>query len=157
MNQAVFSTCPKKQDKNLNISRMIRAFKMKWRVFFIIFKGPSSKQINNFLLEVESLTLRNSSINWIFLWSLPIQNHLKLSITEKRRNKAKYQTWNSIRLKFVKKTSMQNPVKSLGYIKCHSSSSPRSVKNPSNSMEKICSWSRRPKIILEIRKKATFL
>ena len=30
--------------------------------------------------------------------------------------------------KFVKKTSMPNPVKSLGYIKCHSSSNPRTVK-----------------------------
>ena len=37
-------------------------------------------------------------------------------------------------LKFVKKTSMPNPVKSLGYIKCYSSSSPRPVKSPSNSI-----------------------
>ena len=98
---------------------------------------------------------------WILLWKHPIQNHPKLSITEKRRNKAKYLTWNSIRLKFVKKTSMPNPVKSLGYIKCHSSSSPRPVKSPSNSIryncDKISSWSRRPKTILEIRKKKTFL
>ena len=95
------------------------------------------------------------------MWRLAIQNHLKPSINEKRRNKAKYLTWNSIRLKFVKKTSMPHPVKSLGYIKCHSSSSPRPVKSPSNSIryncEKICSWSRRPKTILEIRKKTTFL
>ena len=33
-----------------------------------------------------------------------------------RRNKAKDLTWNSIRLQFVKKTSMLNPVKNLGYI-----------------------------------------
>ena len=39
-----------------------------------------------------------------------MKNHLKLSITE---SKAKYLTWNSIRLKFVKKTSMSNPVKIL--------------------------------------------
>ena len=32
-------------------------------------------------------TLRNSNINWIFLRRLPIQNHLKSSITKKRRNK----------------------------------------------------------------------
>ena len=48
----------------------------------------------------------------------------------------------------MKKASMSKPVKSLGYIKCHSSSSPRSVKSPTNSIryncEKICSWSRRP-------------
>ena len=29
----------KKQDKNLNISRTKRAFKMKWRAYLIIFKG----------------------------------------------------------------------------------------------------------------------
>ena len=58
---------------------------------------------------------------------------------------------------YLKKTSLPNPVKSLGYIKCYSLNSPR----PSNSIryncKKICSWSRRPKTILEIRKKATFL
>ena len=97
-------------------------------------------------------------VNILDIPILSIQNLSKLSITEKRRNKAKYLTWNSIRLKFVKKTSMPNPVKSLGYIKCHSSSSPRPVESPSNSIryncEKICSWSGRPKTILEIRKKA---
>ena len=71
--------------------------------------------------------------NWIFLWRLPIQNHLKLSVTEKRRNKARYLTWNFIRHKFGKKNSMPNPVRSLGYIKCYSSSSPRTIKSPSNS------------------------
>ena len=49
----------------------------------------------------------------------------------------------------MKKTSMSNPVKSLGYIKCYSSSSPRPVKTSSNSIryncQKICSCSRRPK------------
>ena len=39
---------------------------------------------------------------------IPILNHSKLSITEKRRNKTQYLTWNSKRFKFVKKTSMQN-------------------------------------------------
>ena len=44
-------------------------------------------------------------------WGIPalflrllIQNYLKLSISEKRRSKARYLTWNSLRLKFVKKT-----------------------------------------------------
>ena len=90
-----------------------------------------------------------------------IQNHFKVPITEKRTNKVKYLTWNSIKVKFLKKTSMPNPVKGLGYIKCHNSSSPRLVKSPSNSIrcnrKKIFSWSRRPKTILEISKKATFL
>ena len=104
--------------------------------------------------------LKNSSINWRFLWGLPIHDHLKLSITEKSQNKAKYLTWNSMWLKFVKMTNMPNPVKSLEYIKCYSSSSSRPVKSPRNfiryNCQKICSWLRRPKTILEIRKKATF-
>ena len=45
---------------------------------------------------------------------LTIQSQLKSSITKKRRYKAKYPTWNSLRLiMFVKKTSMPNPVKSI--------------------------------------------
>ena len=99
--------------------------------------------------------LGNSSINWIFLWKFPIQNHPKI------RGKAKYLTWNSIwRLKFVKKTSMPNPVKSLGYIKHYSSSSPRPDKSPRNSIkynwQKICSWSRRPKTYWKSEKRSHF-
>ena len=56
---------------------------------------------------------------------------------------------------------MSNLVKSLGYMKCYSSSSPRPVRGPSNSIsyncQKICSRLRRPKIILKIRKKLTLL
>ena len=66
--------------------------------------------------------------NWIFLWRLPIQNNLKPSNTEKRRNKVKYLIWMSIRLKSVKKTSWPNPVKGLGYIKFYSSKSPDLLK-----------------------------
>ena len=101
------------------------------------------------------------------LWRRPacqrlcIQNHLKSSITEKRQNKAKCVIWNCIRLKFMKKTSMPYTVKSLGYIKCYSSGSPRFVKSPRNSFRynchKICIWLRRPEIILEIRKEVTLL
>ena len=91
----------------------------------------------------------------MFLWRLSIQNHSNPSITEKRWDKTKYLTWNSIRLMLGKKISMPNPVKSLGYIMCHSSSSPKPVRSPSNPIryncEKICSWSRRPQSILEIR------
>ena len=72
---------------------------------------------------------------------------------------SKYLTWNS-RLTFMKKTNMPQLVKSLGYTKCYSPGSPRPVKSSSNSIryncQKICSWSRRPKTILEIRTKATF-
>ena len=53
-------------------------------------------------------------------------------------DKARYLNWSSIRLKFVKKTSMSNPVKSLGYIKCYSLSSPRPVKSHSNSIKYNC-------------------
>ena len=117
---------------------------------------PWNKKNNTFTW----LSSLYNSFNWIFLWRLPIQNHSKLSITEKRRNKAKYLTWNSVRLEFVEKTSMPNPVKSLGYIKCYSSSSSRPIKSPSNSIrcncKKICSWLRRPKTILKIRKRPYF-
>ena len=63
----------------------------------------------------------------------------------RKKIKAKYLSWNSIRLNFVKKTSIPNPVKS----------SPRPAKSPSNSIrhnyQKIRSWSRRPKTIRKIR------
>ena len=88
---------------------------------------------------------------------LPIQNHLKLPITEKRQYQAKHLTRNPIRLKFVKKTSMPK----LWYIKCYSSSNPRSIQNTSNSIryscQKVCNWSRKPETILEIKKGCFFL
>ena len=43
-NQEVFSSCPKSQDKNLNILRIKRALKMKYKAFFIIAKELSLKQ-----------------------------------------------------------------------------------------------------------------
>ena len=64
----------------------------------------------------------------------------------------------SHRHKFVKETSMPNPFKSLGYIKCYSLSSPRPNKSSSNyigyNCQKICHWKRRPKTILGISKKS---
>ena len=66
------------------------------------------------------------------------QNHLKPSITEKRQNKAKYLSQNFIRLKFVKKTSMPNPVENLGgYTKSCSSSNPKPIKSLSNSIKTV--------------------
>ena len=63
-------------------------------------------------------------------------------ITEKRQNKAKYMTWNSIRLKFMKKSSMSNHAENLEYIKSYSLSSPKPIKSPNNSIryncQKIC-------------------
>ena len=44
------------------------------------------------------------------------------------KKKIKHLTWNSIRLKFVKRTRIPNTVESLGYIKYFSSISPRPVK-----------------------------
>ena len=87
------------------------------------------------------------------------------SITTRRRlllreNKAKYLTWNCVRVKSVK-ISMPNLVKSLGYTKCSSLSSLNPIKSPSNSIrynfQAISCWSRVPTAILEIRKKVTFL
>ena len=40
-NQAVLLHDQKNQDKKLNILRMKRAFEVKWKAFFIIFKGLS--------------------------------------------------------------------------------------------------------------------
>ena len=54
--------------------------------------------------------LKNSSIDWMLLQSLPIKNHQKPPTTVKRQNKAKYLTWNSIRFAFLKKTSMHHTV-----------------------------------------------
>ena len=45
LNKAFSSTWTKSQDKNLNILRTKRAFKMKQKTFCIIFKGLSLKQI----------------------------------------------------------------------------------------------------------------
>ena len=63
----------------------------------------------------------------------------------------------TIRRKFIMKISMPCPVKRLGFIKCYSLNSPRSVKSPSNliryNCQKICSLQRIPKTIEEIRKK----
>ena len=52
-------------------------------------------------------------INWIFLWRLPIQNHLKESIIEKGKNKVKYLTWNSIRLCLWRRPACQTLSKAL--------------------------------------------
>ena len=51
-----FSTWLKSWDKNLNILRTKRVFKMELRTFFVIFKWYSLKQ-NNIFSEVGSLTL----------------------------------------------------------------------------------------------------
>ena len=92
---------------------------------------------------------------------LPSRTTWRHLLLIKRTNKASYLILNSIRRQFVKKTSIPNSAKSLGYIKCCSLSSPRPLKSPSNSIryncEKICSCSRRPKALLKIRKKAAFL
>ena len=60
-----------------------------------------------------------------------------------------------------RRTSLPNPVETLGFINCYTSSRRRPVKSPSNSIscnyKKICSWLRAPENKPEIRKKATFL
>ena len=82
--------------------------------------------------------LRNSNNDLILLRRFSIQNHLKLSITEKRQNKTKYLAWNSIKFEFVKKNSMPHTAESLGFIKCHSLSSPRPIKSNSNFIRYKC-------------------
>ena len=49
-----FSTWPNSQDKNLNVSRTKRAFKVKWEAFFTIFKGLSCAK---YCLRPESVPL----------------------------------------------------------------------------------------------------
>ena len=56
-NQAIFPTWPKSRDKSLNMLRTKRAFRMKLKTFFIIFKELSIKQITQIFLEGESPTL----------------------------------------------------------------------------------------------------
>ena len=120
-------------------------------IFIIMFNSSSGYSWENFLSRTtwSQLTLRKEEIRQNIWSEIP------------RRNKTKYLIWNSIKLKFVKNNSIANTAKNLGYIKCYSSSSTRPVKSPSNYIRynclKICSWSRRPKTILEIRKKDTFL
>ena len=70
-----------------------------------------------------------SSINRLLLLRIPIQNDLKPSIAENRRNKAKHPIWNFIRFGFTKNTKMLNLVEFLRYITCYSSSSLRPIKS----------------------------
>ena len=96
---------------------------------------------------------------WIFLWRFLMQKHPKPPIAEKRRNKAKYLTWTSIRLKFLKKTSIPNSVKSLGYIKCYNWSSPdllKAVSILSHTTVRRSAVDWKDQTILEIRKRPHF-
>ena len=85
---------------------------------FLEFQGYSSNCIDlNYSYEVYFVItyVPNLNVCSSVTWKLLIANHLKPSITKKRRNKAKYLPCNSLRLKFVKKTSMPKPVKSVAY------------------------------------------
>ena len=101
----------------------------------------------------------NSSITWKFWWRLPVQNHLKPSITQKRQNKAK--SWPEIpkELSLWRRPACQTLSKALDM----SSAAARvaldllkSLAILSDTTQNICSWSRRRKIILEIRKRRHF-
>ena len=73
-------------------------------------------------------------------WS---QSYQSFSSIEINKPLSKYLTRNSMRLKFVKKTSIPNLVEILEYIKCYSLGSTRPIKNSSSSIryncQKICS------------------
>ena len=62
-NRDVFPTWPKSYDKNLNILRTERVFKIKQKAFFNIFKRLSIKQITQIFLEGENPTL---NLNFTF-------------------------------------------------------------------------------------------
>ena len=74
------STWPKIQDKNFNILRTKRAFKVEWKAFFITFKGISLKKIKQICLEGESSTSNNlqkvSGCHFRILWELFQANDL---------------------------------------------------------------------------------
>ena len=74
--------------------------------------------------RTRTASLRNTSINWIFLERLLIQIISKPFITKKIQNKAKHLTRNAIKGTSIKKKSMSNSFESLRYIKCYSLSSP---------------------------------
>ena len=65
-NKSVFSMSPNSWDKNTNIWRLKSAIKMKYKAFFIIFKGLSLKQIKQLFLEGKSSTLRVISNIFLF-------------------------------------------------------------------------------------------
>ena len=56
-NQAAFRVRPKSRDKNLNIFRKERAFKMKYKAVCIILKGLLIKKITQVFLKGETPTL----------------------------------------------------------------------------------------------------
>ena len=62
----------KKSWQNYNILRTKRAFKAKWKAFFIIFKRLSLKQITQFLLHGKSPTLKSPK-DRIFKFPLVIE------------------------------------------------------------------------------------
>ena len=62
--------------------------------------------------------------NW---WENPCTSHTMIFINF-FLCKARYLTWNSLKPKFVKKTSMPNSVENLGYIKCSSQVAPDLLK-----------------------------
>ena len=94
--------------------------------------------------------LRNSSINWIFLRRLPIQNNSKSSFTEKRSHRPNNlpEILIDLILKMGKPMSTADVAPDLiralnNFIWCN--------------CRRIISWSRISETILEIRKKATFI
>ena len=67
----MFSTCPKRQDKNLNILRTKSVFKMK---FFMIFEGLPLQQIKKVFFEGECLTLKSKNTPSNFIKKVVFQN-----------------------------------------------------------------------------------
>lgn len=68
---------------------------------------------------------------------LPILNPSRSSNTNKPRNKEKFLTWNLIRLEFVTKINMLNPIKIRKYIKCYCYSRPKPIISSGGSIKYI--------------------
>ena len=83
------------------------------------------------------------------------KNTRSLLSLRKEKLRLNTQPLNSIRLTFVKKISISNPVESFRCIKYYNFSSSRPITSLSNSI--ICIWLRIPETILDIRKRIRFL
>ena len=81
-----------------------------------------------------SVALQIPSVGRSFMYRRSLGPRMEPFITEKRLDKARYPILNLIKLKFVNKTSIPNAVESPAYIKWYSSSRPRPIKNPRNSL-----------------------
>ena len=81
----------------LSLETLTTIIRTGWPILVELMNLVNSVIYSGKVLKQEWTLEEIQSINWIFFGRFPIQNHIKPSITEKR-SKAKYLTWNSVRL-----------------------------------------------------------